>query len=344
VLRFLIAKIGIAATVAVFVLSVAASAQDLNPITLSLKTSLPSKPLKPGDTFEVHTTAKIQAGWHLYSLRKIEGGPIPTRITVPEGQPFELGGEIKSPDSLTDRDPNFGVDVEFFEEEATFTLPIKVKADALAGKRETEIRVRYQTCNDKVCLPPKVVKLTSPIELVGAVATQTPSLKAHSVGQTASAKTASDGQVLDFEFTDFDGNAHRFSEFRGHVVLIDFWATWCKPCLADIPHLKELYAKYRDKGFEIIGMDSETLGQDEGDNDPAFAKERDARARQIVATRGASWTHATAATAVPVAEKVFKVKSLPTKILIDAQGKIVARVEEGAGLDQMLAKLLGGKQ
>ena len=90
-------------------------------------------------------------------------------------------------------------------------------------------------------------------------------------------------------------------------------------------------------------MDSETLGQDAEDNDPEFAKERDERARQIVSTRGASWTHATAATAVPIAAKVFAVEKLPTKILIDAQGKIVARVEEGAELDTWLEKLLGGK-
>jgi thiol-disulfide isomerase/thioredoxin len=154
---------------------------------------------------------------------------------------------------------------------------------------------------------------------------------------------ASDAPVPDFEFMDFNGKPRKFSEFFGHVVLIDFWATWCKPCLADIPHLKELYAKYRDQGFEIIGMDSETFGQDAEDNDPVFAKERDVRARQIVSTRGASWTHATAATAVPLAEKVFGVKTLPTKILIDAHGKIVARVEEGAELDAWLEKLLGGK-
>ena len=91
-------------------------------------------------------------------------------------------------------------------------------------------------------------------------------------------------------------------------------------------------------------MDSETLGQDAEDNDPVFAKERDVRARQIVSTRGASWTHATAATAVPLAEKVFRVKTLPTKILIDAQGRVVARIEEAAELDQLLEKLFGVKQ
>jgi hypothetical protein len=107
--------------------------------------------------------------------------------------------------------------------------------------------------------------------------------------------------------------------------------------------LKELYEKYRAQGFEIIGMDAETLGQDVGDADPGFVKERQERARQIVSTRGVTWTQATADTAVPVAVKVFGVSSLPTKILIDPQGKIIARITEAAELDQLLADLLDAK-
>jgi glutathione peroxidase-family protein len=108
--------------------------------------------------------------------------------------------------------------------------------------------------------------------------------------------------------------------------------------------LKELYAKYHAQGFEIIGMDSETLGQDERDADPEFGKERQKQARQIVSTRGVTWAQATDETAVPVAVKIFGVESLPTKILIDREGKVVARIKEGAELDQLLEKLLRGKQ
>ena len=149
---------------------------------------------------------------------------------------------------------------------------------------------------------------------------------------------------IEFTFTDFKGAERKFSEFRGKYVLLDFWATWCKPCLADIPHLKELYDKNKDKGFEIIGMDSETIGDDDSDADPEFAKQTAERAKQIVTTRGANWTHATSATAVPIANKIFGVKSLPTKILIDPEGKIVAQIKEGKELDEILAKLLTEKK
>jgi|GEM_PF-5856053 thiol-disulfide isomerase/thioredoxin len=160
---------------------------------------------------------------------------------------------------------------------------------------------------------------------------------------TASTTQSSDVKPVDFDFVDFAGKPRKLSEFRGKYVLIDFWATWCRPCLADIPHLKELYDKYKEKGFEIIGMDSETLSPDE-EVDAEFAKETEQRARDIVKTRGASWTHATSATAVPVAVKVFGVDKLPTKILIDPEGKTVARFEGGKELDHLLEKLLGGKQ
>jgi thiol-disulfide isomerase/thioredoxin len=159
------------------------------------------------------------------------------------------------------------------------------------------------------------------------------------------AETAkSENAPIEFTFTDFKGAPRKFSEFRGKYVLLDFWATWCKPCLADIPHLKELYDKNKDKGFEIIGMDSETIGDDDPDADPEFAKQTAERAKTIVTTRGANWTHATSATAVPIANKVFGVKSLPTKILINPEGKIVAQIKEGKELDEILAKVLSEKK
>lgn len=153
-----------------------------------------------------------------------------------------------------------------------------------------------------------------------------------------------DDSAKEFAFTDFSGKARKFSEFRGKYVLLDFWATWCKPCLADIPKLKELYAKHKAGGFEILGMDAETIGDEESEPDPEFAKETEARAKSIVTTRAVTWTNATSATAVPIASKTFAVKALPAKILIDPNGRIVKQFKDITEIDETLTKVLSANK
>ncbi len=68
--------------------------------------------------------------------------------------------------------------------------------------------------------------------------------------------------IPDFSFTDFKGTPRKLSDFRGKYVLLDFWGTWCGPCLKEMPRLKEVYDKFRARNFEVIGMDNEVRWDD----------------------------------------------------------------------------------
>jgi thiol:disulfide interchange protein DsbD len=136
-----------------------AQEETLNPITWQLKAGERASPNEP---LYAELTAKIESGWHLYSLAPMTGGPKPTRITLPEEQAFELAGEIEAPDPFVENDPNFGVEVEYYEEQVTFKLLLKRRA-AGAGEKLV-VLVRYQTCTSKMCLPPKLVKLEAVVK------------------------------------------------------------------------------------------------------------------------------------------------------------------------------------
>jgi thiol-disulfide isomerase/thioredoxin len=59
---------------------------------------------------------------------------------------------------------------------------------------------------------------------------------------------------INWTFATIDGTEVDLASMRGKVILIDFWATWCAPCLAEMPNVKAVYDKYRDQGFEVIGI------------------------------------------------------------------------------------------
>jgi len=147
-----------------------ASAQG-DPIKWSAATTATS--VRPGATFEVQVTAQIAEGWHLYSLTQ-PPPPIATRISVPAGQPFALAGTIEGPPPHTAFDQSFGIDTEFYEDSATFVMPLKAAADAPGGKRKVRIDAYFQTCNNQLCLPPKTVPVEVAIDIAGTPVAPSP--------------------------------------------------------------------------------------------------------------------------------------------------------------------------
>jgi thiol-disulfide isomerase/thioredoxin len=130
----------------------------------------------------------------------------------------------------------------------------------------------------------------------------------------------------DFDEKDLEGNPLSISRFKGKVVLIDFWAVWCGPCIAELPHVLEAYAKHHDKGFEIIGI---SLDQDRAKLD-AFLQEKGMTWPQYFDGQG--WQNKLA--------QEYGINSIPATFLLDGEGKIIAKDLRGDALDQAVARAL----
>lgn len=110
-------------------------------------------------------------------------------------------------------------------------------------------------------------------------------------------------------------------------VLLDFWASWCGPCMGEVPYLKQAYADYHKKGFEIYGV--------------SFDRNREDWL-QAIDENDMKWIHVSALSSFDnQAGKDYAVQGIPSNFLIDAEGKIVAKNLRGEALAEKLAELLG---
>jgi peroxiredoxin len=84
-----------------------------------------------------------------------------------------------------------------------------------------------------------------------AALTALPSLDSWSMGSRVPAVGM---QAEDFQLADLDGKTQSLSQYRGKIVLVNFWATWCKPCTTEMPAMQKIYDKLRDKGFVVLAV------------------------------------------------------------------------------------------
>jgi thiol:disulfide interchange protein len=116
--------------------------------------TLEPKSAPPGAHLLAKFAAKIEPGWHLYSLTTPKGGPIPTTSSLADS-PVVAGFKILQPKPERKLDPNFQIDTETFANDVVLLYDVELKKDAAAGPAEITAQVRYQCCNDRLCLPPK---------------------------------------------------------------------------------------------------------------------------------------------------------------------------------------------
>ena len=137
-------------TLLLLTLPAAFAAEDPVQWTLTFQ----SKSAPPGSHVLAKFAAKIAQGWHLYSLTTPKGGPIPSTSSLADS-PVISGFKLYQPKPERKLDPNFQIDTETFADEVVLLYDVELKKDAAAGPAEITAQVRYQCCNDRLCLPPK---------------------------------------------------------------------------------------------------------------------------------------------------------------------------------------------
>jgi hypothetical protein len=109
-------------------------------------------------TYEVHLTAKVEDGWHIYSQTTPEGGPIPTSIVFNRNPLLSFDGAVKEKGKMEQHfEELFGVEVKQFSDKVDFIQVVKLKSSAKTNISGT---IEFMTCNDHECMPPKTEKFS----------------------------------------------------------------------------------------------------------------------------------------------------------------------------------------
>lgn len=126
-----------------------------------------------------------------------------------------------------------------------------------------------------------------------------------------------------------DGSEFNWAKYRGKVVLVDFWASWCGPCIGELPNMKANLSRYGDAGFAIVGVNLDSKRE-------AYEKcvrEKEITWENIVGDEAAGWNN-------PLAT-YYGINAIPTAILVDKEGKVISLQARGAVLDRLLQEQFG---
>ena len=176
----------------------------------------------------------------------------------------------------------------------------------------------YMDVNELDPLMPQIPAMYDQDERIVQIKANVKQMKATAVGQ----------KFTDFEMQTPEGEKVKLSDYvgKGKVVLVDFWASWCGPCRREMPNLVDLYAKYKNKNFEIVGVSLDQSGE-------AW--------KNAIKQLNISWPQLSDLKYWDCeGAKLYAVSSIPHTVLIDKDGTILARGLAGEALQEKLAEVI----
>jgi peroxiredoxin len=154
----------------------------------------------------------------------------------------------------------------------------------------------------------------------------TPSGKEFVNRLTAAKKSAIGQPAIDFSQPDAEGKNVYLTSYKGKYVLVDFWASWCGPCRAENPNVARAYSKYKDKGFDVLGVSLD----DKKDKWEAAIQADNLPWTHVSDLKG--WKNAAA--------EQYGIRAIPQNILVDPKGNIIAKNLRGDALEKKLEEVL----
>jgi peroxiredoxin len=155
------------------------------------------------------------------------------------------------------------------------------------------------------------------------------SMRQQEEAETLRANLVEGAKFPDFTEKDVTGKPLSIGNYKGKVVLLDFWATWCGPCVAELPNVLNTYKKHHGQGFDIIGI---SLDQDKSKL-TSFTEQKQMPWQQFFDGQG--WQNKLAVK--------YGVQSIPATYLLDGEGKIIGKDLRGELLEEAVTKVLAAK-
>ncbi|WP_461643521.1 peroxiredoxin family protein [Labilibaculum euxinus] len=265
-------------------------------------------------TYDLKMKATVKEPWHIYTQQVSNAGlAMPTQIS------FKKNSNIQLIDATKEK----GIEKEheqssYYSKGVIFTQSLKLKSKE---KTNLNFTIQYMACTNGMCLPPKTEKFSISFNTDSLVA-----LKSSANDSSTLIKEEDNTKQANvFILKDAKDKEHSLSEFKGKYVLVDFWASWCKPCRAENPNLIKAYKEFKSKNFEIISI---SLDQNKDSWIRAVKKDSLSWLNLLDKTNSES-----------TVANMYGVITVPSNFLIDPDGKIVAKDLKGEKLQTKLSEI-----